>query len=276
MALTDKLTAIADAIRAKTGKTDTLTLEEMETAITTMETDSTNFSIMGSATEPANPKENTIWIETDVVIGEYQFSAIQPTSRANGAALQNGDVWIKTAEKSNVTINVLKKNAINENLVAVYQYVNSDWSKKESLIYINNNWTKFGDEIIIPNGTIPLIVEQQANCHITVGTDKITNTTNINNGSTYGSVGTKNKIDVTNYKQMVVVFSSFTASGASARVGISSGGVNNAMGFVKSVYVGSSGAQTVTVDLTDVVGEYTLAVGGGVWAGTITSWKLIV
>ena len=33
MALTNKLTAIADAIRSKTGKTDTMTLEQMATEI---------------------------------------------------------------------------------------------------------------------------------------------------------------------------------------------------------------------------------------------------
>ena len=33
MALTDKLTAIADAIRSKTGTTEAMTLDEMATAI---------------------------------------------------------------------------------------------------------------------------------------------------------------------------------------------------------------------------------------------------
>ena len=33
MAITNKLTAIADAIRSKTGKTDTMTLEQMATEI---------------------------------------------------------------------------------------------------------------------------------------------------------------------------------------------------------------------------------------------------
>lgn len=39
MALTDKLTAIADAIRAKTGKTDGLTLEQMATEIEGIKTE---------------------------------------------------------------------------------------------------------------------------------------------------------------------------------------------------------------------------------------------
>lgn len=36
MALTDKLTAIADAIRAKTGKSNTMTLDEMVTEISSI------------------------------------------------------------------------------------------------------------------------------------------------------------------------------------------------------------------------------------------------
>ena len=36
MALTNKLTAIADAIRIKTGKTDTMTLEQMVTEISSI------------------------------------------------------------------------------------------------------------------------------------------------------------------------------------------------------------------------------------------------
>ena len=38
MALTDKLTSIADAIRGKTGKTDEMTLDQMATAIASIET----------------------------------------------------------------------------------------------------------------------------------------------------------------------------------------------------------------------------------------------
>ncbi|MDO4614644.1 MAG: leucine-rich repeat protein, partial [Lachnospiraceae bacterium] len=46
MALIDKLTAIADAIRAKTGKSDKLTLDQMATEIESIESGG------GSASEP--------------------------------------------------------------------------------------------------------------------------------------------------------------------------------------------------------------------------------
>ena len=33
-----------------------------------------NFKIVGGTTEPTNPKENTVWINTDVDIGEWQMA----------------------------------------------------------------------------------------------------------------------------------------------------------------------------------------------------------
>lgn len=37
-----------------------------------------NFKVVGGAVEPSNPKENTIWVNTDVPIPEWMFSAEQP------------------------------------------------------------------------------------------------------------------------------------------------------------------------------------------------------
>lgn len=52
MALIDKLTAIADAIRAKTGKTTTMTLDEMPTEIAGIEIDSVYASAIGILYKP--------------------------------------------------------------------------------------------------------------------------------------------------------------------------------------------------------------------------------
>lgn len=52
MALIDKLTAIADAIRAKTGKTATMTLDEMPTEIAGIETDPVYAAASGMLYKP--------------------------------------------------------------------------------------------------------------------------------------------------------------------------------------------------------------------------------
>ena len=60
MALTDKLKAIADAIRSKIGGTDTMTLDDMPTAISNISGD----------VEPPYVKETYDAVETEEVVEE--------------------------------------------------------------------------------------------------------------------------------------------------------------------------------------------------------------
>lgn len=74
--INEKMTSIANAIREKTGKTDKLTLDDMAVEIASISAgDGLNFEVVGGTTQPANPKENTIWINTDVEITRWYFSA---------------------------------------------------------------------------------------------------------------------------------------------------------------------------------------------------------
>lgn len=141
MALTDKLKAIGDAIRSKTGGTDALTLDEMASIIATIEADNTNFKIVGGTTQPTSPKENTIWINTSTAIGEWQICATEPITRANGTALQNGDVWIQTTTSVAVSFNALKQNAIVINIAKMSQYISGTWSVCSGSLYKDTKWT---------------------------------------------------------------------------------------------------------------------------------------
>ena len=163
---------IADAIRAKAGKTDlinpldmaeeilllqagnvdftkqTVTEENVEVGYTfynkygllSTGTGGLNFSIIGSTTEPTNPKENMIWVNTNINIGEYQFSTIEPMARIDGTGFQIGDIWIKTGASKLTQFNILKKNGVTLNPSACYQWNNGIWESIESKIYINNTW----------------------------------------------------------------------------------------------------------------------------------------
>ena len=102
-----------------------------------------NFKIVGGTTRPETPQENTIWINTDTAIGEYQFSSTKPVTRADGSGLQTGDVWIKTAEKSVLSINAVKKNAVNIYPVRAYQYSGSEWIYKPAKVY-QSGWKDIG------------------------------------------------------------------------------------------------------------------------------------
>lgn len=137
MALINKLTAIADSIREKTGKTDVLTLDQMPLEIAGIQTGvELNFKVVGGTTKPASASENTIWINTNVKISEWTFSATEPEAPSAGM------VWIITDTKSTTSFNALKKNNINLYPVAAKQYVNGAWVSKTIKSNQGDEWTE--------------------------------------------------------------------------------------------------------------------------------------
>lgn len=99
-----------------------------------------NFKIVGGTTQPASPKENTIWVNTDTAIGEWQFSFTQPTTRADGTALKNSDLWVAIDIISNVGFNALKKCKMEIYPVKTMQFITNEWVEKPAKIYIDGNW----------------------------------------------------------------------------------------------------------------------------------------
>ena len=97
-----------------------------------------NFKIIGSTTQPASPKENTIWVSTDTVIGKHQFSLSTPTTRSNGDTLQIGDIWIRCTSYSEIELNISKN--IKIPLQDAWIWDGTEWIDVEAKIYQNNTW----------------------------------------------------------------------------------------------------------------------------------------
>ena len=125
MALTDKLTAIADAIRAKGGTSDTLTLAEMPQAIAALpsggtEEDATDFSQQNSkVTEYMAAAE--VYTDADfasaTVANNYNDSTQTTWERPNGTALtaaEAGTVYIMDEDTGNGWSNTV---AAGENII---------------------------------------------------------------------------------------------------------------------------------------------------------------
>ena len=131
MALTEKLTAIADAIRSQSGKGEKLTLDQMPGEITGLQ--SLSFEVVGNP-QPENPKANTVWVDTDVEITGWDFSAAEPANPAEGM------VWFSVGTASTVAFNALKKNSVMVYPLSAKQYSGGAWVSMTAKSYRNGAW----------------------------------------------------------------------------------------------------------------------------------------
>lgn len=100
-----------------------------------------NFRVLGGTSAPPSPKENDIWVNTDVKISSYVISATQPTTHDSGL------VWIPTGTSSTVHFNALKKNAIEVYPQSVKQYIGSEWVQIDAYMYRGGKWVQFSEII---------------------------------------------------------------------------------------------------------------------------------
>lgn len=97
---------------------------------------SLNFKVVGGATVPSNPKENTIWINTSEDISSWVLSPAEPEA-ADGMA------WISIGGASEYAFNALKKNALMVYPGSVMHYNGTEWKNVDAYIYQKGEWVKF-------------------------------------------------------------------------------------------------------------------------------------
>lgn len=131
MALTDKLTAIGDAIRVQSGKTEKIPLSQMPTEIINLQ--SLNFEVVGNP-KPQNPKENTVWVNTDVAIPNWTLSATEPSSGDEGM------VCIRTGKASKFAFNALTKNGLMVYPIVAYQNISGAFKRVSAEIWQAGKW----------------------------------------------------------------------------------------------------------------------------------------
>lgn len=112
-----------------------------------------NFKIVGGTSEPSNPHENTIWVNTDQKITSWIFSANEPENP------DSGTVWISTGSYSPVAFNALKKNGIIVYPISAKQHLDGVWVDKTAKTYQGGalvDWLvylyKDGDEFLALTG----------------------------------------------------------------------------------------------------------------------------
>ena len=172
---------------------------------------SLNFKVVGGTTEPASPKENTIWVNTDAEITSWIFSSTEPENPSEGM------VWISTGVSSNIAFNALKKNSVMVYPFAASQYGGGTWVSVAVKAYIGDVW---GDTklYIYKNGnTYDALTGGLANFGASFALNEDHIYANIKANS--GLVRTVNPIDLTNISTLYCeVFVNTSASYDSKRL----------------------------------------------------------
>lgn len=109
--------------------------------------DGLNVKIVASTTQPSNPQENTIWVNTGEPIHGWYFSATQPSS------VESGAIWIQTGSDSNAAFNAAKNDVLMVYPVACKQYITNAWVDVTAKSYINSAWVDWIIYLYSPGNT---------------------------------------------------------------------------------------------------------------------------
>lgn len=143
MALTDKLTAIADAIRSKTGTTEPMTLDEMVTAIAniTVGGGSSNTITLEDGTELPKPTLKDGCNYAMIFKGSNYYSMLETSNR-----FANVNSWISIANSS-YTIGTSSAVCYLSQLPVNFNEFNS-WSEPTNYDLSNAKFTTLGTLIL--------------------------------------------------------------------------------------------------------------------------------
>lgn len=100
--------------------------------------------IIGDDVQPVG-KAGMLWVNTEITIDGWAFSAVAPGSPSAGM------IWVQTDAASANVINILKKNAAVENVKSVYQYVSGAWVRLEAFYHNGTDWVQVSYIVINPN-----------------------------------------------------------------------------------------------------------------------------
>lgn len=226
-----------------------------------------NFRIVGGTSEPSNPRENLIWVNTDVKITSWIFSANEPENP------ESGTVWISTGSSSTVEFNAIKKNGIQVYPLSAKQYIDGVWVDVEAKVYQNGKWVDLLYVYLISGSTLNTAFagawnqttgQQGVGGSAQMTSEGLVVTANKGNGGS-GSVfryGPDNKINFSDFNSIEFVVDIKSGSGKFAAIVTSefATGYNSAnIAYVDTAI--SQANQTVSMDVSGVNGEYYLRVG---------------
>lgn len=93
-----------------------------------------NFTVTGGTTQPAEPRENTVWVNTGSAITGWIFAHSAPLEPAEGT------VWFFLDNDTGTAFNPLKRNCIELYPAGTMQYQGGEWAKVTAKLYQGGSW----------------------------------------------------------------------------------------------------------------------------------------
>ena len=212
------------------------------------------YKIVGGTSAPANPKANTIWVNTSNEIKSHVFSATEPRG-------SSGMLWIKVGSGSPVSLSVTKKNPITVYPISAKMYVNSSWVSVTAKSYVNGGW-KDWMVYIFKSGEGNSSDFESAVYGDTYGTVEITNSyiyTSQGYGECLLGFQTRQRVDLSDVDTIYFEVEC-SANMHDFSLGVSSSSLLEylAMGaeFAASTMPSDSGKQTLSVNVSGLSGAY--------------------
>lgn len=232
-----------------------------------------NFRVIGAAEQPVSPRENDIWVNTDVPISSWAFSATEPQG-------EDGMVWLTVGSESSVAFNALKKNKLAVYPVSASQHVGGAWVSKTAQSRQDGAWVSWWvpgtlfengiDDTTVTGGWDSFAYSAGSGfdgkkISVEIASDGIfASFPNAKLKSTF--VGTNSRVDVSSYTTLTMSFSEArrsTDSGAIKVVLYSDAGYTVA---AQAAVISTSGQTTLDpeIDVSNLSGSY--FIGFFMWA----------
>lgn len=221
-----------------------------------------NFRVIGSLVQPAAPKENTIWVNTDTTITSWVFAPEAPTNP------EGGMIFFKTDKTSPVGFNALRKNKIAVLPTSAQQYIGGKWANKEAYAYIGGKWVQFswtrvylynrGDSCNAITGGYQEISKSTGGTHeeSSAMTSNAIHLKVVNYSQHASNIGrsTVNKVDLTNAKTIHISGNCIYTEDLVGVMVCNSRSLDD--NGVASAYIRNSGAIDLTIDVSNLTGSY--------------------
>lgn len=224
----------------------------------------TNYSIVGGTTAPANPEMNTIWVNTDSAITGCVFAEDYPTEPYEGM------LFIKTNSSAVDSFSVYKPYTVMVYPMYAKQYIAGEWNSVITRRYHDGTYTSWWTGDLLNTNITGGLSSVSSNIGVSISGRSITVTVYPSSSEYFssGDVHIKNKIDLTDWKQIKLVLTHYnrlsTQAGATVTISVLES-LNSQTPVVRSTmsigYSSQATTSSTTVNVSNLEGLYYIRLG---------------